>query len=153
MARKPLKRAAKKKADRKKTGRPSKISKEVVDRICAFIEAGTYIETACVAAGIHRDTYYDWLKRAATEKRGPFRDFLDRVEQSMAIADTKFAITITRAADQNWTAAAWMLERRNPEQYGRRFVGPGSDPNEPLSVKIMREDDAEPRSALDAETD
>ena len=48
--------------------------------------------------------------------------FAAQLAESQAGADLKALRLIDRATDQEkyWRTAAWMLERRNPEEYGRR---------------------------------
>ena len=54
--------------------------------------------------------------------RRPRPSFRRELAESQAGADLKALRLIDRATDQEkyWRAAAWMLERRNPEEYGRR---------------------------------
>ena len=40
-----------------------KFNAEVVDRIVDAVRIGNYVATASAAAGIHRATYYSWMKR------------------------------------------------------------------------------------------
>ena len=40
-----------------------KFTPDVVDQIVAAVLAGNYVSTASAAAGIHRATYYSWMKR------------------------------------------------------------------------------------------
>jgi hypothetical protein len=49
-------------------------------------------------------------------------DFAAQLAEAQAGADLKALRLIDRATDQEkyWRAAAWLLERRNPEEYGRR---------------------------------
>jgi len=49
-------------------------------------------------------------------------DFAAELAQAESRADAKALRLIDRATDQEkyWRAAAWMLERRSPEEYGRR---------------------------------
>jgi hypothetical protein len=60
----------------------------------------------------------------ATISRTAERDpaFAAQLEEALSGADMKSLRLIDRATDQEkyWRAAAWILERRNPEEYGRR---------------------------------
>jgi hypothetical protein len=55
-----------------------------------------------------------------TAARDP--EFAAQLAEAQAGADLKALRLIDKATDQEkyWRAAAWMLERRNPEEYGRR---------------------------------
>jgi len=44
-------------------GQPTKLTPEIQKTICEAIRAGSYVEIAVVIAGIHRSTFYRWLKR------------------------------------------------------------------------------------------
>lgn len=102
-------------------GRPTKFTQEIADRIVIFVRAGNYIETAAAAAGINKDTLYDWLKKGAAQKSGVLRDFSDAITKALAEAEASDLATIGKAAkDGHWQAAAWRLERRNFTRWGKR---------------------------------
>jgi hypothetical protein len=100
--------------------RITKLTEEMTEKICEYIKAGSYAEVAAQACGIDRATYYGWMKKGR-EKTGTkiHVDFFDRVQKALAYNETRNAIIITRAAETNWTAAAWLLERKHPERWGR----------------------------------
>lgn len=100
--------------------RPTKLTPELRDRICAFLRAGNYVETAAAAAGISKETLYKWLRRGARSKGGPCRDFADAVAVAQAQAEARDVALIARAAESQWQAAAWRLERRLPARWSRR---------------------------------
>jgi len=92
---------------------------ELAARIITYIRAGSYVETAAAAAGVNKSTLYRWLERGA-EGQEPFAGFATQVESALAEAELRDLARIDRAADNNWQAAAWKLERRNPKMWGRR---------------------------------
>ena len=91
---------------------------EIQTRIINFIRAGSYVETAAAAAGVDKATLYRWLKRGA-EGQEPFATFSNQVESALAEAELRDLARIDRAAEHAWQAAAWKLERRNPDAWGR----------------------------------
>ena len=95
------------------------IEPELATRIITYIRAGSYVETAAAAAGVDKSTLYRWLERGA-EGQEPFAGFATQVESALAEAELRDLARIDRAADSNWQAAAWKLERRNPKMWGRR---------------------------------
>lgn len=122
-------------ADADEAKRPArgayKLDQDLSDKICAAVRLGNYIETAAAFAGIARSTLYEWMKLGrATPKEGetveqfelaqPYREFVVQLEQAMASAEVRDVTTIMKASSRNWQAAAWRLERRNPERWGRR---------------------------------
>lgn len=104
-------------------GRPTKLTEEVKGRIVTAIKAGSYVETAAAFAGVGKSTFYDWLKKGATAKSGIFRELSLEIEQALAHADVRDIGIIAKAAQKGiWQAAAWRLERKHPDQWGRRQV-------------------------------
>ena len=118
----------------KKRGRPTKLDEVVQEKIVNAIKAGNYIETAAAYAGINKDTLYEWLKRGEREKQRlrkdknlkinkaeePFVYFSDAVEKALAEAEMRNVLIISKTAEAQWQAAAWWLERKYPEKWGKR---------------------------------
>lgn len=117
-------------------GRPTKLNPSVQDKIVSAIRVGNYIETAAAYAGISKNTLYDWLKRGEREKqrveKNPrfkirksekiYVDFSDAVEKALAEAEIRDVMRIEKAAGEQWQAAAWRLERKFPDRWGRRVL-------------------------------
>lgn len=101
-------------------GRPSKITPEITEEICDYIKSGNYPETAAALAGIHRATFYRWIKKGNQHKTGLHREFCDRIKEAEAYAQGAAVERIRAAGDKNWQALAWWLERKFPELWGRR---------------------------------
>jgi len=104
---------------KKKAGRPSKIDKEATLKICSVLQRGGYIESAAAYAGISKQTLYDWLRKGNKQSRGQYRTFLDAVKKAMASGEVGLLNGIYAAGEKHWTAYAWILERKNPERWGR----------------------------------
>lgn len=147
-------------------GRPDKLTEERGRRIVNLIAAGNYVETAAAACGVSKVTLYDWLKRGARAKAGKFRDFSDAVAEATARAEARDLLAIDRAAaghdvvkttrkvgsdktveetttttrESDWRAAAWRLERKYPDRWGRidktEISGPGGGP---IPVEVLDE--------------
>jgi hypothetical protein len=83
-----------------------------VSRAFSSRVAGEQRTDAAAHAGIHHDTFYDWLGNPT---------FSDAIEKAEAEAKIRAVGQIVRAAQGGtWQAAAWWLERRYPKQFGRR---------------------------------
>lgn len=49
--------------------RPTILTPDLAATVINHIRAGSYVETAAAAAGIHKDTFYTWLREGAKEQR------------------------------------------------------------------------------------
>src|SRR3954454_5645656 len=99
------------------------LTRELTTRIVELVRAGNYVETAAKAAGIHKSTYYSWMRRgeeaAEAENRGDpvadadaaFADFYRQVSQAEGQAEAD-AVAAVREADRGWQAHMTYLERR-----------------------------------------
>lgn len=127
--------------DKKKMGRPTKLTPEVGERILVAVRAGNYWETAAAFAGISKVTFYGWLKRGHQAKRGIYHDFLNALEKAAAEAEVRDVTRVDQAGDTDWKAAAWRLERRNAAHWGRkdRMEVSGAENGAPVKVEAKVE--------------
>ena len=92
--------------------RNSKYTDELVTKLCQAIELGATYELACNYAGITFETFRQWREKKP--------EFAARVHEAEGKATVKWLAKIEQAAtDGAWQAAAWKLERRYPQAYGR----------------------------------
>jgi hypothetical protein len=101
-----------------KGGRPTKLTPEVHDQVISLLRAGNYIETAAAVAGLSKQTIFNWLRWGAREETGIYADFAHAAERAMAEAEARDLERIKQATE--WQAAAWRLERKFPDRWGRR---------------------------------
>lgn len=105
-------------------GRPPKLTKEVADEIVSVLATGGYAETAAAAVGISPRTFRDWMQRGDPEGKKKaderYRKFRERVERAVAESESSIVERVRHAALTDWKAAAWLLERRQPD----RWAGP-----------------------------
>jgi hypothetical protein len=114
--------------------RRSKLTPEVQQRICDAVVIGATYEHAAAYGGIAQSTLYEWLKAKP--------EFSEALKAAEARAVVGWLAKIEKAAsDGTWQAAAWKLERRYPNVFGRtvqqvEHSGPGA---EPLTIRIVDE--------------
>jgi len=89
-----------------------KYSKETVDKVCKYVALGLTNEKAARCAGISEATYYVWLKEKP--------EFLESLKKAKDEGEAANLAIIHRAKNKTWQAAAWLLERQNPELYALR---------------------------------
>jgi transposase len=107
-------------------GRKSKYTPETVDKLTQAIRLGATYQLACDYAGIHIDTFYQWQKTHSgfseaiklAEGDGAIRllAVIERAANGLKGEDGEYILAPT------WQAAAWKLERRYPQMYGRQAV-------------------------------
>ena len=101
-------------------GRKSKLTPEVQERICQYVRQGLTYEIAARAAGVSETTFYRWKQRGERSKRGKYREFWEALKRAESEAEQVLVRRILAASNDTWQAAAWMLERRYPERWGRK---------------------------------
>jgi hypothetical protein len=98
---------------------PSKLTPELQSQICGYVNGGVPIPTACGACGISWNTVQTWLRKGRDGEK-PYAEFVAALNQAKNRWEAAAAIRVTKAADKDWKAAAWMLERRRHEIWGAR---------------------------------
>lgn len=101
-------------------GRRSKLNKQVQETICKVLRSGNYRTVAARLAGIDERTLYRWLEKGEEAKRGKYRQFCRAVMEAEAQGQAALVAQINVAAKDTWQAAAWILERKYPDLWGRR---------------------------------
>jgi hypothetical protein len=109
------------------------LTEEMIERLANTIRGGAYVETAVAFCGISKDTFYRWLRMAESAERTAttaqstpeatelLLKLSDAVKRAMAEAELRDLFVIDRAAQQGvWQAAAWRLERKYSNRWGRQ---------------------------------
>jgi transposase-like protein len=114
--------------------RKTKLTPEVHQRIVQYVRAGNFRITAAAAAGISPVTLRDWLRRGARGE-APFDSFREDVDAAEAQAEARLVTLVAKAAEHDWRAAAWHLERRVHKRWGKK------DPPDPKPKETITADD------------
>jgi transposase len=134
-------------------GRPSTLTDAVADKLVALVETGHYNTMAARGAGVGPRSFQRWLAlgEAADDRLSSGQPIEEREErywhlwqriskaQAKAADDALTAIRAAWESGQQWTAAAWYLERKYPGEWGRRTelnVGPSDRMLEVLATAI-----------------
>lgn len=99
-------------------------------RVEQAILAGSSFRAAAEFAGVAESTFHSWLARGRAEEGARRRDPGERcyvllaqaVEQASGRAEVRAAMTITKAQETDWRAAAFFLERRDPANWGKHLA-------------------------------
>lgn len=128
-------------AEPARIGRQTLLTPALQERIVGAIRSGAYNETAAAYANIAEKTFYNWLTRGREDAEAGIEpedsihlQFLQAIEKAQADAEIENLLVVRGAAigkpskegvpgeAQDWKAAAWYLERKHPDRYGRRIV-------------------------------
>jgi hypothetical protein len=110
-----------KKKPAKKPGRPTLLNPTRQAALLEAIEQGMPLKQAAAIAGMSYDTLNAWQKRGENESAPEqFRQFCQLLRHSQAVAMQVHLSSICDSAKRDWRAAAWMLERRFPEDFARQ---------------------------------
>lgn len=102
--------------------RQNKYNKERHEIIVEALRKGNSKRNAFRLAGISPDTGHEWVKfgRDFPDKYPEYVQLGEDIEQALAEYESSRVSLVTTAADTgSWQAAAWWLERRNPDEWGR----------------------------------
>ena len=140
---------------------PKLLLGDVKDNILKYIQMGLSYEDSCSLAGITFKTFKNWRDRGEKQTSGIYVSFLQELKQAEVRAkaihiqniqqhakggydiikrkikkDSAGNIleeeVITEKATGTWTASAWMLERRHPNEFGRNRETQVNDNTKPL---------------------
>ncbi len=119
----------------------SKLTDRTHRIILSALGSGCYRATACEYANVSPSAFYSWLERGQLDiERGlntPHAKLVRDIEQAEAAAEVRALALIMKAAHNGaWQAAAWMLERKHPEKWGKR-ERLSIEPDSHLSVSFL----------------
>jgi hypothetical protein len=102
--------------------RPTKLTPGTTKKLCEAIRLGAPYEHACNYAGVSYDSFNNWRNLGQVATEGKYFQFFNAIKKAEGDATKKWLKVIEDAADDgNWPAAAWKLERRYPDQFGKRI--------------------------------
>jgi hypothetical protein len=143
-------------------GRPSLLTRPLIRGFEQALKLGLTQSDACARLRIAGSTFAEWKRRGRVElqridderrrlahdreisilevhveplnSEQIFLDFLEALEKGQADFVQEQLTRIHKAARRNsWQAAAWMLERRRPDEFGRRSPAGDAPPPPPAS--------------------
>lgn len=140
----------------RRVGRPTSLTPNLAARIIGYVLDGSYIETAVLACGVSKKSFYNWRARAeewmvseepVPEDEAIYIQFLHSVNWAEARAEIDL-LRYAASGARGWQAAMTVLERKYPSRWGRqeKRVHEGGDPKKP--VVVQTEGDTERRKAV-----
>ena len=128
-----------------------------VANLCQALKSGNTKKNACLLAGCSETQLYKWLRDKECEVDDTLaHQFASSVKKSMAEAQNRNVVLIQKAAQTNWQASAWYLERSDPAHWARRerheISGPDGGPINQLMITDSSLDDVSLETVLDKYT-
>lgn len=113
-------------------GRPPRLNADLIRRAADLIGAGLPAASVAARLEVAATTYGRWLAsgrkaekqsldpqaQPLTPKQVLYLEFLRAHKKAEACAEHRWLARIECASESNWTAAAWILERRHPDRWG-----------------------------------
>ena len=101
--------------------RRAKLTQELIEEAYKLVSEGNYDKDVYPILGVSKTAWYKWLREGEKAKSGLKRDFVNAIKKAEKEAIIKNVAVIQKAAEQgNWQAAAWWLERKYYEDWGRK---------------------------------
>jgi len=113
-----------------KVGRPrSAMTDEKIEAILKTVRLGLHPDRAALAHGVGPSTM------RVHKTRHP--EFVAAIKKAEADAEGGYLSRILKHTDKQWTAAAWILERRWPERWAKREVAQSDESAQQTAEKIQ----------------
>jgi hypothetical protein len=106
-------------------GRPTDCTPTTTAAICEALKLGLSIRAACDSAGINQSSYFEWRSRA--DEGPPYSEFSEETTRARRAGRMSLVKTVRTAAQSDWRAATWMLERMDPDNFSRRTEVTGKE--------------------------
>ena len=102
---------------KRRKGRPREMDYRTINKVLRSIERGNYEKQAVISAGLNYNTWLTWKNKGKKGIR-PYDEFLEKVEQSKAKAETDVVDILNESIQQgNCGVAQWMLARKYPKRW------------------------------------
>ena len=108
-------------------GRQTLLNEDIISKVGEYKASGMSNTGVSDFLGISSRAYYNWINKGeADEENGEYTiyvQFIHTLKKANETFKQSRLQNIVKAADSdNWQAAAWILERKFPEEFGRDRV-------------------------------
>ena len=93
-------------------------NKELIQKAVALKKGGANNKDIAFACGVSESQFCRWTRHPKTENQEQLAQELKKAEA--AYKNSLLAIIAKASKERDWKAAAWLLERKYPEEYSRR---------------------------------
>jgi len=100
--------------------RKPKLTAKMVEQAVEMKSHGMTNADICRALGICEQTFYRWLREDDTRLKRSLSEGIKKAEAEYKETLLQAIMsTATREKNPQWTAAAWLLERKYPDEYAQ----------------------------------
>lgn len=105
--------------------RPSKLTPDLHSYLIGLLRQGHTYEDVATAAGLHRNTIGEWIRRGRESGEEPYATFAaeaDRARVALKMLATNKAVSLIQSEDEGTAErmTRFVLERRFPEQWSEK---------------------------------
>ncbi len=102
---------------------------ELTKRICVLLGEGVSIKSSCNLCGVSERAYHEWTRRGQAGEE-PYAGFFDAASRARDGWKARLISRIeSSAAGGDWRAAAFLLERQFPAEFGSQHLEVKRDSN------------------------
>lgn len=126
--------------------RKAKLTQELLERMVTLKRDGLTDKDICAAVGIDQSTLYRWLRECDTRLKRALNAQLKKADSEYKEELLNCIRDAARAKNSFWTAAAWLLERKYPDEYSQGRIDKKDSEVAPqiiLGVTVKKADDEE----------
>ena len=123
-------------AEKRRPGRPSKLTETTKRKLIDAIKGGSYLEPACKYAGIDYSTFRKWMVQGENAQSGEYREFFEEVQDAIATSEITTVAYWRKHIPHDWKAAKEFLARRWPERWAnKQQIDIGNANGDPFEVR------------------
>ena len=104
-------------------GRNTKLTPEVIRKMCEALEGGNTRRVAALLAGIGESTFYLWMDKAKPTHKDHapmFVDFMEQITHAEAVAEAEHVKNLQIQGIGDWRASESWLKRRRKDDWSEK---------------------------------
>jgi hypothetical protein len=135
-------------ATKGRSGRPSKLTKPLIKKLCKYVQIGMALKDASYAVGINYSTFRSWIVKGenlyasgeeTADEDALFLELIEAYKKAESIWKLRCLSVIHRQMPDSWQCAMTCLERKYPDEWGRKDRSDvGALKDEGIKVTIHR---------------
>lgn len=106
--------------EKKKPGRKTLLNDQMIKNAVKAIGMGVTDRAAQDLLGITHDTWYTWIEKGEAQPNSIYAEFTDAIKKARAQLQADCIRRVKLAGSREWQAAAWILERKWSEDFGKK---------------------------------